>query len=149
MSLKVVCALACAIAACALAQDASPPSPDVAQLSQQLQQTRTDLADSKRQIQELRQSLEELRRQVQSGHPAESAPAVAAEPTVSAADQDVGFLAAKIGELHQDKVESSSKYPVKISGLILFNSYWNKGFLDIQDLPSLALPGFPGRRSQR
>jgi hypothetical protein len=144
MSLKVVCALACAIAACALAQDASPPSPDVAQLSQQLQQTRTDLADSKRQIQELRQSLEELRRQVQSGHPAEPAPAVAAEPTVSAADQDVGFLAAKIGELHQDKVESSSKYPVKISGLILFNSYWNKGFLDIQDLPSLALPNFPG-----
>ena len=144
MSLKVVGALACAIAACALAQDASPPSPDVAQLSQQLQQTRTDLADSKRQIEELRQSLEELRRQVQSGHPAEPAAAVAAEPTVSTADQDVGFLAAKIGELHQDKVESSSKYPVKLSGLILFNSYWNKGFLDIQDLPSLALPNFPG-----
>ncbi len=144
LSLKVVSGLLCAVAACALAQDASPPSPDVAQLSQQLQQTRTDLADSKRQIEELRQSLEELRRQVQSVHPAEPAVAVAAEPTVSAADQDVGFLAAKISEMHQDKVESSSKYPVKLSGLILFNSYWNKGFLDIQDLPSLALPNFPG-----
>src|SRR5882672_5130077 len=95
-SLKVVGALVCAVASCVLAQDGSHPSPDVAQLSQQLQQTRTDLADSKRQIEELRQSLEELRRQVQSGHPVESAPAVTAEPTVSAADQDVGFLAAKI-----------------------------------------------------
>src|ERR1700757_618012 len=144
MSLKVVCALACTVAACALAQDASPPGLDVAQLSQQLQQTRTDLADSKRQIEELRQSLEELRRQVQSGHPAEPAAAVAAEPTVSAADQDVGFLAAKVSELHQDKVESASKYPVKLSGLILFNSYWNKGILDTQDLPNMALPEFPG-----
>jgi hypothetical protein len=144
MSLKVVGALVGAVAACALAQDAAPPSPDVARLSQQLQQTRSELADSKRQIEELRQSVEELRRQVQSGHPAEPAPAAVAEPTVSAADQDVGFLAAKISEMHQDKVESASKYPVKLSGLILFNSYWNKGILDIQDLPSMALPNFPG-----
>ena len=144
MSLKVVGALMCAFAACALAQNAAPPGPDVAQLSQQLQQTRSELADSKRQIEELRQSVEELRREVKSGHSAEPAPAAVAEPTVSAADQDVGFLAAKIGEMHQDKVESASKYPVKLSGLILFNSYWNKGILDIQDLPSLALPNFPG-----
>jgi hypothetical protein len=144
MSLKVVGAFVSAVAACALAQDAVPPSPDIAQLSQQLQQTRVELSDSKRQIEELRQSLEELRRQVQSGHPAEPAPASAAEPTVSAADQDVGFLAAKIAELHQDKVESASRYPVKLSGLVLFNSYWNKGILDIQDLPSMALPKFPG-----
>ena len=143
MSLKVVGALVCAVASYALAQDAASPSPDVAQLSQQLQQTRAELNDSKRQIEELRQSLEELRRQVQSGHPEPAAQNVS-EPSASAADQDVGFLAAKIGELHQDKVESASKYPVKLSGLILFNSYWNKGFLDIQDLPSLALPSFPG-----
>jgi hypothetical protein len=40
MFLKIVGALACAIASCALAQDAVSPSPDIAQLSQQLQQTR-------------------------------------------------------------------------------------------------------------
>jgi hypothetical protein len=126
------------------AQNASAPSPDVAQLNQQLQQTRAELADSRKQIEELRQSMEQLRRQIQSGQAAEPARVDAPEPTVAAADQDVGFLAAKIGELHQDKVESASKYPVKISGLILFNSYWNKGILDIQDLPSLAMPNFPG-----
>ena len=128
----------------AFAQNASVPTPDVVQLNEQLQQTRAELADSRRQIEELRQSVEELRHQLLPGHSTEPAPASTAEPSVAAADQDVGFLAAKIGELHQDKVESSSKYPVKISGLVLFNSYWNKGILDIQDLPNLALPSFPG-----
>ena len=145
---KAVIALACAGAVCALAQDAGP-RPDVAQLNQELQQTRADLADSKHQIEELRKSVEELRllvqgNQLQGKAGVEPAPAAASEPTVAAADQDVSFLAAKVGEMHQDKVESASKYPVKISGLILFNSYWNKGILDIQDLPSLALPSFPG-----
>ena len=140
--LKAMIALACAGAVCALAQDAASRPPDVVQLSQELQQTRVDLAESRRQIEELRQSVEGLRKLVQSNHPPEAAPA--AEPTVAAADQDVSFLAAKVSEMHQDKVESASKYPVKLSGLILFNSYWNKGILDIQDLPSLALPNFPG-----
>ncbi len=144
--LKATGALLCLSASCALAQDASPRAADVAQLSQELQQTRSDLAESKRQIEELRQSLEQLRKQVEAGHPVE-APTVAVEPTAAAADQDVSFLAAKVAEMHQDKVESTSKYPVKISGLVLFNSYWNKGVVDIQDLPSLALPSFPGAPS--
>src|SRR4030095_8539733 len=47
-------------------------------------------------------------------------------------------------ELHQDKVESTSKYPVKISGLILFNSYVNAGNVGAADLPVLAFPRAPG-----
>lgn len=144
LCLKVLGALACASAVGVFAQDASLAAPDVAQLSQQLQQTRAELADSKRQIEELRQSVEELRRQMQSNRSTEASQPVPSEPTVSAADQDVGFLAAKIAELHQDKVESASRYPVKLSGLVLFNSYWNKGILDDQNLPSMALPSFPG-----
>jgi hypothetical protein len=121
--------------------------PDVTQLSQELHQTRADLAESKRQIEELRQSLEELRKQVQAGQFGQAAPGRESEPTVASADQDASFLAAKVAEMHQDKVESASKYPIKISGLVLFNSYWNKGIVDIQDLPNLALPTFPGAPS--
>jgi len=146
--LKAVIAVVCTGAVCALAQEPDPRPPEVApsftQLSQQLQQTRAELADSKREIEELRQSVEELRKQMQAARPSEVPAAVASEPTVAAANQDVGFLAAKVDEMHQDKVESVSKYPVKLSGLVLFNSYWNKGILDIQDLPNLALPSFPG-----
>jgi hypothetical protein len=151
LCLKAVAAVLCLGAVCALGQDAPVrplnQPPDVNQLSQELQQTRADLADSKRQIEELRLSLEALRKQVETGHPAAAAPAATSEPTVAAADQDPSFLAAKIAEMHQDKVESASKYPVKISGLVLFNSYWNTGIVDIQDLPSLALPSFPGAPS--
>jgi hypothetical protein len=113
-------------------------------VKRELQETRSQLAESQRQIEELRQGLAELRNQVRANHPlADEAPS-ASEPTVAAADQDVGFLAAKVAELHQDKVESASKYPVKLSGLVLFNAYRNSGSLDIQDLPSLAFPTFPG-----
>ena len=150
----LLCLVLCLGATHVLGQDAVPRPPDtqpsVVQFSQDLQQTRLELADSKREIEELRRSLEDLRKQVESGQSKQSTPATpasASEPTVAAADQDTSFLAAKIAELHQDKVESSSKYPVKISGLVLFNSYWNKGIVDIQDLPNLALPSFPGAPS--
>jgi hypothetical protein len=147
LCLQAVSSLLCLGSVCALAQDAKPRIPEVAQLSQELQQTRSDLADSQRQIEELRQSLEELRKQVQAGDSAEAAPGKASEPTAASADQDASFLAAKVAEMHQDKVESASKYPIKISGLVLFNSYWNKGIVDAQDLPNLALPTFPGAPS--
>jgi hypothetical protein len=141
--------------------------PDIIRLNQELQQTRSQLADSLRQIEQLRKSVDELRQQMlanqnSSNHAGDTQPATtpafvnpapvneaavtttSGEPTVAAADQDPSFLASKISEMHQDKVESVSKYPVKISGLVLFNSYWNNGYLDIQDLPNLAFAKFPG-----
>src|SRR5258706_2858071 len=139
-----------------LAQEAttSPAAEqELARVSRELRETRAELKESRRQIEELRQGLEALRGQVQenaaSSKPtvlAESAPVqpASAEPTVSTADRDPGFLAAKVAELHQDKVESKSKYPVRISGLVLFNGYGNHGTLDAQDLPSLAFPTAPG-----
>jgi hypothetical protein len=134
-----------------MAQEAGQSSSDITQLSRELQQTRAELAESKHQIEELRQSVEELRKQVLAGRPSEVStapiPASNSEPTTAAADQDPAFLAAKIEEIHQDKVESASKYPVTVSGLVLFNSYWNKGIVDVQDLPNLALPNFPGASS--
>jgi hypothetical protein len=155
-TLKLVCAVVCAGAPWAMAQDAPGTAQELARVSRELQETRAELADSRKEIEELRQGLEGLRSQMlanqQGNQPAnqELTAAVAnpvsssTAPTVAAADQDVSFLAAKVAELHQDKVESASKYPVKISGLLLFNSYWNNGNLDIQDLPNLAFPKFPG-----
>ena len=140
---QVVGALVCASATCAMAQDAGPDrAHDIERLNQQLQQTQSQLAESLRQIDELRKSVDELRKQVEANQT--STNQTSSEPTTAAADQDPTFLAAKIDEMHQDKVESASKYPVKISGLVLFNSYWNNGYLDIQDLPNLAFAKFPG-----
>lgn len=145
MNRKAIIALISIAASCALAQEPDVRPPNTSELAQQLQQTRAELAESRRQIEELRESVEELRKQVLASHPEQSAPnSPASEPTVASADQDPAFLAAKVSEMHQAKVESASKYPVKLYGLVLFNSYWNKGIVDIQDLPNLALPSFPG-----
>ena len=131
----------------AVAQIGQQNPTDVANWNEELKQTRSELAEAKRQIEELRQSVDALRKQIQ-GSPSPATPSnTAVPPSAAAADQDASFLAAKITEMHQDKVESTSKYPVKISGLILFNSYWNKGIVDVQDLPNLALTSFPGAPS--
>jgi len=43
-------------------------------------------------------------------------------------------------KLHdQTKIESGSKYPVRLTGLILFNGFLNKGVADNIDLPAYAL----------
>jgi hypothetical protein len=72
-----------------------------------------------------------------------SPPAAAAEtPTeasLSRLEEDQQLLQAKVDEQHQTKVESASKYRVKLSGIALLNLFGNSGTVDIQDVPNLAL----------
>ncbi len=144
ISLRSIVVVVCLASIRGVAQDASNTAGEFARVSRELQETRSQLSESRQQIEELRQGLAELRQQMQANRPAVTEAAAATEPTVASADQDVGFLAAKVAELHQDKVESASKYPVKLSGLVLFNAYRNSGSLDMQDMPNLAFPSFPG-----
>ena len=44
----------------------------------------------------------------------------------------------KVAEQNQTKVESSSKYRLRLSGIVLFNMYENRGSVDNQDFPQLA-----------
>ena len=126
-----------------VAQNAPTSAEELARVSRELQETRSELTESQRQIEELRQGLQELRDLLQANHPPVTELSGTTEPSAASADKDAGFLAAKVAELHQDKVESASKYPVKLSGLVLFNAYGNNGTLDIQDLPNLAFPRSP------
>src|ERR1700737_4015410 len=45
---------------------------------------------------------------------------------------------AKAAEQKQTKVESSSKYRVRLSGIVLFNTYVNRGTVENEDFPQLA-----------
>lgn len=140
---SLIFVLGLALAAPAAGQQQPDSSDELARLRSELQQTRSQLADSIHQIDELKKSVEELRQQVQANQAPHAAPPAAAssatgKPTAAEADKDIGFLAAKVDELHQDKVESGSKYPVKLTGLVLFNTYRDNGDVDIADVPSLA-----------
>src|SRR5439155_14429601 len=112
-------------------------------LARDLQTAQAELAESQQQIQQLRKDMEALRQQLQAGQKTDEEQAESSGTSADGANYDTGFLAAKVSELHQDKVESASKYPVKISGLILFNSFVNSGPISSSDLPVLALPASP------
>src|SRR5689334_17585825 len=114
-----------------VAENATNSEEELARLTRELQETRSEVAHSHQEIEELRRALEELRNQVQANPLSEKQMLDVAEPSTASADQDSSFLAAKVAELHQNKVESASKYRVKLSGLVLFNSYRNSGSLDL------------------
>jgi hypothetical protein len=50
---------------------------------------------------------------------------------------------AKIAEQSQTKVESGSKYRVRLSGIVLLNVFDNQGLADNQDFPQIAVPRSP------
>ena len=62
------------------------------------------------------------------------------EARLNRLEEDQQLLQAKVDEQHQTKVESASKYRVKLSGIALLNLFGNSGTVDNQDVPNLALP---------
>ncbi|MGA2249043.1 hypothetical protein [Terracidiphilus sp.] len=137
-----------------------------ANLSQQIQnltdamaRTQAQLEQSQRQLDEMRKQLSELQRQMaQSGANAGTqSPAgpVSAPPSssqarpeaTSAAIQDIRehqeMQDSQIATQEQSKVESESKYPIKVTGLLLLNGFVNTGAVDMAATPTVALSG-PG-----
>jgi hypothetical protein len=51
---------------------------------------------------------------------------------------------AEIKQLDQTKVEVSSKYPLRVRALVLFNAFSNAGVVDDAELPAIALYRYPG-----
>ncbi len=75
-----------------------------------------------------------------------AAPAPATDSSTEARlnrlEEDQQLLQSKVDEQHQTKVESVSKYRVKLGGIALVNLFGNSGTVDNQDVPNLALqPG--------
>src|SRR4029077_9292163 len=58
---------------------------------------------------------------------------------ISRLEEDQQLAENKLRDQYQTKVESSSKYKLRLSGIVLFNAFTNRGFVNNQDFPSLAL----------
>jgi hypothetical protein len=129
----------------------------VHELQAQVQELRAAVAEVRSQAAEYREQTDELRRELaltrQSAAPAPqmNAPAVsvAASATaqekssladrVSSLEETTSLLNNKVNEEAQTRVESGSKYHVRLSGLVLMNLFNNRGTTDNADLPSFAL----------
>jgi len=64
--------------------------------------------------------------------------------TVPTIEEQLDLLKGKIDEQYQTKVESGSKYRVRLSGIALFNAFDNRGSVDNIDFPHLVTPGTTG-----
>jgi hypothetical protein len=117
--------------------------------------TQAQLEQSQRQLDEMRKQLSELERQMAesgtntqspSGPSSVSSSSSQASPeTTSAAMQDIrerqAMQESQIATQAQSKVESESRYPIKITGLLLLNGFVNTGAVDMAATPTVALPG--------
>jgi hypothetical protein len=115
-------------------------------ISSALVDARRQLDQSQQQIRQLQQEIAEIKQQLPSARtsPSNSSSSVADPQTslaTSVADiqerQDT--LEAQVKLHDQTKVESDSKYPIHLTGLILFNAFVNRGNVDNIDLPAIAI----------
>ena len=60
-------------------------------------------------------------------------------------EEDHQLLDARVTEQYQTKVESASKYRVRLSGMLLFNLFSNSGYVDHLEVPGIALPSNPSQ----
>jgi len=99
---------------------------------------RSELARSREEAREIR---DELRRALEKLEGAAPAPEAAADDRLARLEENQQLLSAKIEEQHQTKVESASRYRVKLSGLVLLNAFANSGRVDSRETPTRALRG--------
>jgi hypothetical protein len=144
----------------AFGQNAPPATPENPQglndkielLTRSLQQTQTELARSRTEIEQLRATLEQVLKRmdgVTAAMPAagaNSAPVTSEEAPKAAqiSQDDWELLNARVEEQRQTKVESGSKFRLRLSGLALFNAFDDSGRVDNLDVPAIALPRRPG-----
>jgi TolA-binding protein len=130
----------------AVAQNASSPE------TQQMTAIESKLNDLSQALTQTQKKLEESREEIQALH--SQLDALRAEKTTDAVqtlNQDVGAMReqqdamqAEIKQHDQTKVETFSKYPLRLSGLILFNAFSNAGVVDDTQVPTVALTRVPG-----
>lgn len=133
---------------------AGSPPPATAQSVQDLQQQIAELKalvlEMRGEVSSSRLALAELQKELQQsrGILAEQRPqtpqSLALEPGTAPASpaalaEELELLNAKVNEQHQTKVESASKYRVRLSGIVLFNMFSNAGAVDNLDFPHFAL----------
>jgi hypothetical protein len=126
-------------------------------LTRSLEATQTELARSRNEIEQLRAMLGEVLKRMDAAAaltpegansragavPGPLGPE-STSPAAQISQDDWDLLNARVEEQRQTKVESGSKFRLKLSGIALFNAFDTKGRADNLDLPSIAVPNFAG-----
>jgi len=141
--LGMFCAIALPLNGQSSAQDALETR--VEKLTEAMARTQAELDESQKQLEELRTQVASLRQQI-AAKSAEAAPSSDASQLAKAVDElreRQAVEESQIATHDQSKVESESKYPVKLTGLILMNGFVNTRQFDLPATPAVAVDG-PG-----
>jgi hypothetical protein len=140
----------------------------VRELRQQIRELQSAVTEIRSESQHYRAETAELRRQLEAvrGAPggsnagaseaATAAGAYATPPSQAVAEEDqkmqhaatldeeYQLLSGKVDEQYQTKIESASKYRMRLSGIVLLNFFSNVGAVDNADIPGIAYDRPPG-----
>ncbi len=122
----------------------------IEKLSALLDATQAQIEQEQRTLAALRAELAAIQQQRIASVPAMQQETAAGDYSSSLADkieqqgEQQQVLQAEINQHEQTKVETESKYPLKVHGLILFNAFSNAGVVDNPDLPTVAFIRQPG-----
>lgn len=128
--------------------EAPPVSQQLEKLASALRATEQQVEQSQQQIGQMQAEIERLRAQLaatavpaQQGRAATPPLQPTNENDARAAEtsEEMDVLKSISAQQQQTKVESSSRLPVRLTGLVLFNTFVNQGVVDQIDLPSSAL----------
>ena len=137
--------------------DQTNVSEQIRGLTEALTRTQEQLQESQRQLDEMRAQLAALQRQVVGNADSPDGPARPNSPVSSSSEKTSVSLAAAVQDIRerqaiqetqiatheQTKVESESRYPVKVTGLLLLNGFVNTKAVDMAATPTVAVGG-PG-----
>jgi hypothetical protein len=113
---------------------------ELADLTAALRDTRSELQQARQEIQQMHSEISAMHAQMAHDTPAaQLTPMPSLPDRVTALEEQIEVTDQRVSEHAQTKVESGSKYHVKFSGLLLFNTFSNFGSVDNTDLPNLAL----------
>lgn len=118
-------------------------SQQVARLAASLEATQSELKACRDEIHQLRTELQVSKSQWQAGEPASNPSDVS--QTLADLREDQNVADSRLQQLYQTKVESGSKYRLRLSGLVLFNTFVNRGTVETISVPNLALATPPGQ----
>lgn len=117
---------------------------EVQELRATVAEMKSDAATYRAETEELRKQLAEMQASAASQKPVESAPASetsdgnSVSQKISSLEETTQLLESEIRSQYQTKVESASKYRVRLSGLALLNLFNNRGYVDNLDVPTYA-----------
>ncbi len=122
----------------------------VQELRQQVQELRAAVAEIKSEASEYRAASQQLRKELEgmraaalaspSSEPEQTAGSTrTADQRLSSVEETTELLQGELRSQYQTKVESASKYRVRLSGLALFNLFGNSGPVNNMDVPTYAV----------